>query len=123
MATCGVRRGAGESRAGFLEFRADLLDFVVDRDRLSRRADKRAVVLLLPVERAAPLPVFDGIGAVTDGLPGHVAHLALVERVLVGRQLTKAGSVSITQKFLCLNPRVRSCVAPFVPGRSIGSRM
>ena len=87
----GVGRGAGEGGAGFREFVADLLHFGVDGDGLAVGADEGAVVLLLAVEGGAPLPVLDGVGAVADGLPGHGADLALVEGVLIGRQLTKPG--------------------------------
>ena len=41
-----------------------------------KRQDENAVVLLLAVGSAAPLPVLDGFGAVADGLPCHIADLA-----------------------------------------------
>ena len=81
------------------------------------RPDQRSVILLLSVQRAAPLPVAHRVGAVSDVVPRHGAHLALVEPVVdVDAQFTPPGCVSITQKFLPLKPRVRSCAAPFFTG-------
>ena len=69
-------RGAGERGAGEFEVAAKLRDLRVDGQRLAVGADDGAVVLLLPVERAAPLPVEDRVGAVADGLPRERARLA-----------------------------------------------
>ena len=48
------------------------------------------MVLLLPVERAAPLPVAHRIRAVPDGVPGHLAHLTAVQRIVHRRPVHKA---------------------------------
>ena len=57
-----------------------LLDFVIDGNGRAVGADENAVVFLLAVGSAAPLPVLDGISTVADGLPGHVADLAFEQR-------------------------------------------
>ena len=49
------------------------------------------MILLLAVERAAPLPVEHRIGAVTDRLPGHGARLAAIERGVHRRPVDRAG--------------------------------
>ncbi len=50
------------------------LDLGVDRHGQAVRAEQRAVILLLPVRRRAPLPVEDRVGAMADGLPRHLAR-------------------------------------------------
>src|SRR3546814_9867378 len=54
-------------------------DLVIDRKRLAVGADQRAVHRLLPVERVAPLPIEDAVGAVADRLPCHRPRLAGIE--------------------------------------------
>ncbi len=70
-------RAAQEIRVA-VEFLAERSDFFIHRNGLAVRADEDSVILLLSVERAAPLPVADVIRTMRDGLPGTRANFALV---------------------------------------------
>ena len=59
------------------ELMADLAHFRAQRNRRSVRSNEGAVIFLLAVERATPLPISHFIGAVRDGLPCHCADLSL----------------------------------------------
>ena len=54
------------------------------------RANENAVNLFLSVQRAAPLPIIDIIGAVADGLPRHRAGLTAVEEIIQRRPVHRA---------------------------------
>ena len=66
-------------------------DLGVDGQRRAVGTDESAVVLLLAVERVAPLPIEHGVGAVADGLPGHGAGFAGIERGIHRRPVHRAG--------------------------------
>ena len=87
----GDGRGAGELCADGGEIAAELSNFVVERDGRAVGADERAVILLLSIERAAPLPIADFIGAVADVLPGHGADFAAIQKIIVARPVHGAG--------------------------------
>ena len=57
--------------------RAEQLDLIIERPRLTRLIDQAAVILLLPIQRGPPLPVEHAVRAVADGLPRH-AFFAVV---------------------------------------------
>ena len=89
------------------------------------------MILLLAVQRAAPLPVTHGVGAVADGLPRHRADFALVESVVDLRPVHEAGLRLHHPEVLSLEPagqvmgsaiadRVEMALADVVvPGREV----
>ena len=83
--------GPGERGACLGELRTDLCDLGIERDGGAIRAEQGAVVLLLAVEGAAPLPVLHRLRAVADGVPGHGTDLPFVEHVVVGGPIDHAG--------------------------------
>src|SRR6185312_9523284 len=75
----------------FREFATDLRYFLIQRHRCAICPDDRTVILLLPVECAAPLPIADGVGTVADVVPRHGANLAFVERGVYVRPVDRTG--------------------------------
>src|SRR6266700_6061470 len=69
---------------------ANLADLFVDGKGSAIRAEERAVILLLSVERAAPLPVAHFIRAVCDRLPRHRADFAFVQKVIYSGPIHRA---------------------------------
>ena len=78
MQQCYIRNDVGicQQRGEPFELRAYLLDFGLQWQRSSVGADDSAVILLLTVESAAPLPEIDGIRAVGHVVPGQCALIA-----------------------------------------------
>ena len=73
LQNCNLRidRGAGQHRCSLIKLGADLFRFLVDRNRGSVGPNQDSVILL------------DCISAVTDIVPGHGPHFALIEDVVV----------------------------------------
>ena len=78
-------------RSSFGELLADLLRFRIQGHWRAVRSHQRAVVFLLAIQRAAPLPVADGVRAVSDGVPGHRPYFSFVQRVVDRRPVHRAG--------------------------------
>src|SRR5258708_6854852 len=77
-----LHRCPGKCRPSFIKLPPNLLGFAVERNRGAISAYQRPVILLLAVERAAPLPVAHSVGAMSNCVPCHRPHFALVERVV-----------------------------------------
>src|SRR5208283_1523722 len=87
----GFHECAREKGTRFCEFLADLGDLCEKWNRSAIRTEKRAVILLLAVQGAAPLPVADGVRTVANGVPGHGTDFALIEGVVDARPVHGAG--------------------------------
>ncbi len=77
---------------------------------------QRAVIFLLAVQRAAPLPVAHDVGAMSDGVPRHRPHFSFVERVVDGRPVHRAGLGLHHPEILALEA-ASQVVGKAVPGR------
>src|SRR4029077_14714190 len=84
-----AHRGVGEGGGGLLEFLADLRYFVEEWNGRSIGSHDDAVILLLSAQGAAPLPVADRVGAVTDVVPRHRAHFSFIECVVDARPIDR----------------------------------
>ncbi len=67
------------------ELLTKLLNLGVERNGRTVGSDQSAVIFLLTIERAAPLPVAHRVSAVTDRVPRHRTHFALVQCIVDGR--------------------------------------
>ena len=130
-----VRGGAGERGSRRREFGAGLLHFGVDRNRCAVGAQQGAVILLLAVQRTAPLPIQHGVRAVPDCLPGHLAGLTRIE-CAIHRPPVDVGWLSLHQPEVALlvaahqvvldclvEPLVVAVGNVFVPGRDVQRAM
>src|ERR1700730_15852939 len=86
----GFHRRSRQRRAGLGKFPADLLGFGIQRNGRAVRSQQRAVVFLLAIQGAAPLPITHDVSAMYDGVPGHGTHLSFIERVVDGPPVYRA---------------------------------
>ena len=65
----------------------DLGYFFIKRNRRAIGTDERAVIFLLSVERAAPLPVANFVRAMRDCLPRHGSNFPFIKKVVHARPI------------------------------------
>jgi len=68
-----------------------LTDLVEEGHGSAVGANEDTVNFFLSVERAAPLPIANVIGAVADGLPSHGTSFAAIQEVVEGGPIHRAG--------------------------------